>query len=45
MIVALGAILAVMPQRSSGRPAVSAVAIALEEESVELADEPETVTV
>jgi cytochrome c-type biogenesis protein CcmF len=45
MIVALGAILAVMPQRGSGRPAVSAVAIALEEESAELADEPVTVTV
>ena len=40
MIVALGAILAVMPQRGSGRPAVSAAEIARELESAELADEP-----
>jgi len=45
MIVALGAILAVMPQRSSGRPAVSAAEIAEEEESAGLVDEPAAVTV
>ncbi|MDP2471197.1 MAG: heme lyase CcmF/NrfE family subunit [Candidatus Palauibacterales bacterium] len=45
MIVALGAILAVMPQRGSGRPAVSAAEIAFEEESAELVDEPAAVTV
>jgi len=45
MIVALGAILAVMPQRGSGRPAVSAAEIAKEEESAELEEEPSAVTV
>jgi cytochrome c-type biogenesis protein CcmF len=45
MIVALGAILAVMPQRSSGRPAVSVAEIALSEEPAELAEEPPAVTV
>jgi cytochrome c-type biogenesis protein CcmF len=45
MIVAIGGILAVMPQRGSGRPAVSAAEIALGEESAELVDEPTTVTV
>jgi cytochrome c-type biogenesis protein CcmF len=45
MIVALGGILAVMPQRGSGRPAVSAVEIAKEEESAELEEEPAAVTV
>jgi cytochrome c-type biogenesis protein CcmF len=45
MIVALGAILAVMPQRGSGRPAVSAAEIARELESAEIADEPAGVTV
>jgi cytochrome c-type biogenesis protein CcmF len=44
MIVALGAILAVMPQRGSGRPAVSAADIR-EEESAELVEELEAVTV
>jgi cytochrome c-type biogenesis protein CcmF len=45
MIVALGAILAVMPQRGSGRPAVSAAEIALSAEPAELAEEPAAVTV
>ena len=45
MIVALGAILAVMPQRGSGRPAVSVAEIALSEEPAELAEEPAAVTV
>jgi len=45
MIVALGGILAVMPQRGSGRPAVSAVEIAQEEESAALPEEPAAVTV
>ena len=45
MIVALGGILAVMPQRGSGRPAVSAIEIAQEEESAGLAEEPAAVTV
>ena len=45
MIVALGAILAVMPQRGSGRPAVSATVIASEEESAELVEEPMAVPV
>ncbi|MCL7972873.1 MAG: heme lyase CcmF/NrfE family subunit [marine benthic group bacterium] len=45
MIVALGAILAVMPQRGSGRPAVSATVIASEEESAELVEEPTAVPV
>jgi len=45
MIVALGAILAVMPQRGSGRPAVSAAEIAEEEESANLEEEPVAVTV
>jgi len=44
MIVALGGILAVMPQRGSGRPAVSAVEIAEEEESAGLQEEPTAVT-
>jgi cytochrome c-type biogenesis protein CcmF len=45
MIVALGGILAVMPQRGSGRPAVSAVEIAQEEESAGLPEESTAVTV
>jgi len=45
MIVALGAILAVMPQRGSGRPAVSAIEIAREEESAELEEKAAAVTV
>jgi cytochrome c-type biogenesis protein CcmF len=45
MIVALGAILAIMPQRGSGRPAVSAAEIARELESAELAEEPAAVSV
>jgi cytochrome c-type biogenesis protein CcmF len=45
MIVALGGILAVMPQRGSGRPAVSAVEIAEEEESAGLLEESTAVTV
>jgi cytochrome c-type biogenesis protein CcmF len=45
MIVALGAILAVMPQRGSGRPAVSAAEIARGEEIAEAAEEPAAVTV
>ncbi len=45
MIVALGAILAVMPQRGSGRPAVSAAELAQSEEPDELAEEPTAVTV
>jgi len=45
MIVALGAILAVMPQRGSGRPAVSVAEIALSEEPAEVAGEPPVVTV
>ncbi len=45
MIVALGAILAVMPQRGSGRPAVSVAEIELSEEPAEVAGEPPAVTV
>jgi cytochrome c-type biogenesis protein CcmF len=45
MIVAIGAILAVMPQRGSGRPAVSDAEIARGEESAELVEEPSAVTV
>ncbi len=44
MILALGAILAVMPQRGSGRPAVSAAVIASEEDAAELEEEPAAVT-
>ena len=44
-IVALGAILAVMPQRGSGRPAVSVAEIALSEEPAEVAGEPPVVAV
>jgi cytochrome c-type biogenesis protein CcmF len=45
MIVALGAILAVMPQSGSGRPAVSAAEIEKEEAPAELPEEPAAVTV